>query len=147
MKFFATSPDIAISRLQRVLLVAFGLTGLFLLTMAGNLEPDPRGYGTHEQLGLTPCYFQLKTGTICPTCGATTAWAHTLRGNITQAVAANLGGTILCVLVILAVPWSLISAVKGSWLGVRPAPKIILIIATALLAMTVLDWLRRCFLS
>ena len=105
----------------RLVLASAGIVGLVLVITARKLEPDPRGYGTHEQLGLTPCFFHQSTGHICPACGTTTAWAHALRGDIRQAASANLGGTLLCGVALIAVPWLLATAIVGRWLG--PTPK------------------------
>jgi len=44
------------------------------------LEPDPRGLGTHEQLGLPACGVREWSGFPCPTCGTTTAAALLLHG-------------------------------------------------------------------
>ncbi|MBI5850320.1 MAG: DUF2752 domain-containing protein [Planctomycetes bacterium] len=41
--------------------------------MLAGIEPDPRGHGTHEQLGLPPCGWPARYGKPCPTCGVTTA--------------------------------------------------------------------------
>ncbi len=124
-----------------------GVMGLSLLVTARNLEPDPRGFGTHEQLGLTPCYFQELTGHVCPLCGGTTAWAHLLRGEITEAAIANLGGMLLCVAVVIGAPWMLIVAVWGRWPMRQPRPQHLLVLASAWLAVVVLDWLRRLYLG
>lgn len=124
-------------------MVAVGMVGIALLFAARQLEPDPRGYGTHEQLGLTPCYFQELTGHVCPTCGCTTAWAHALRGELSQAAQVNLGGMLLCVVVVIGAPWLLVSAVLGQWLISSPAIRPMLIVGSVWLAVVVLDWLRR----
>lgn len=127
----------------RLVLASAGIVGLVLVITARKLEPDPRGYGTHEQLGLTPCFFQQWTGHICPACGTTTAWAHALRGDLRQAVSVNLGGTLLCGVALIAVPWLLATAIVGRWLVVRPTPGLLLLGGTAWLAVALLDWLRR----
>ena len=67
------------------------------LTAAAMFRPDPRGLGTHEQLGFPPCSFHRLTGVPCPGCGMTTAFAHTVRLQFAQALRANLFGTLLCV--------------------------------------------------
>ena len=36
---------------------SLALGGVLVLSMAAAIEPDPRGYGTHTQLGLPPCGF------------------------------------------------------------------------------------------
>ena len=130
---------------SRLLLAGAGIAGLALVIAARGLDPDPRGYGTHEQLGLAPCIFQQWTGRICPACGTTTAWAHVLRGDIRQAAAANLGGALLCGAVLIGAPWLLSSAIAGRWLGIRPTLPLLLTAATAWLAVALLDWLRRWY--
>ncbi len=133
--------------LHRLMLAVAGTLGLTLLVMARNLEPDPRGFGTHEQLGLTPCTFQELTGHVCPMCGGTTAWAHLLRGELMQASIANLGGMLLCVAVVIGSPWMLLVAMWGRWPIVQPTLRPLLVLASAWLAVVVLDWLRRLYLG
>ena len=138
-----TLPDARMRLASRLLAAGAGILGLALVIAARGLEPDPRGYGTHEQLGLSPCFFQEWTGRVCPACGTTTAWAHALRGDIRQAAAANLGGTLLCAVVVVGAPWLLSSAFAGRWLVVRPTLRWVLAAGTAWLAVALLDWLRR----
>lgn len=66
---------------QHIWLVRFAV-GIPLLWIAVGLwlEPDPRGFGTHEQLGLSACQVSESLGLPCPTCGATTAAALLLHG-------------------------------------------------------------------
>src|SRR5687768_15883893 len=55
---------------------SMGLTGAAmwsLLVVASMLQPDSRGMGTHEQLGMPPCTFLFLTGIRCPSCGMTTS--------------------------------------------------------------------------
>lgn len=56
------------------------------------LRPDERGFGTHQQLGLSPCGMLLLSGYPCPTCGMTTSFAHTVRGQWVRAAHAQPGG-------------------------------------------------------
>lgn len=44
------------------------------------LTPDPRGWGTHEQLGFRPCLPMREWSFPCPTCGVTTAVALAAHG-------------------------------------------------------------------
>ncbi|MCS6856740.1 MAG: DUF2752 domain-containing protein [Sandaracinaceae bacterium] len=69
------------------LLLFFGSGGVLLT--ASLLTPDPRGYGTHTQLGLPPCAFFVLTGFPCPSCGMTTGFAHLMRLNLAGAWRAN----------------------------------------------------------
>jgi len=66
------------------------------LAAAAMLEPDPRGLGTHERVGLPPCSFHLLTGIPCPGCGMTTAFANTVRLRLGAAFMANPFGMLLC---------------------------------------------------
>ncbi len=81
------------------LIVAIGTAAcLTLLAIAIYLQPDSRGYGTHEQLFLLPCGFYKVTSLPCPTCGMTTAYANMVRFRIGAALRAQSFGTLLCVL-------------------------------------------------
>ena len=130
----------------RLLIAAVGALGLTSMVIARSLEPDPRGFGTHEQLGLTPCYFNEITGKVCPLCGGTTAWAYVLRGEILQAASANLAAMLLCVVVATGSLRMLWVAIRGSW-GAKPlAWRVMLVVASAWLAVAVCDWLRKVLL-
>ena len=65
---------------------------LAVLSAAAWLTPDPSGHGTHRQLGLPPCSMMLMAGYPCPTCGMTTAFSHTVRGELLSAFSAHPGG-------------------------------------------------------
>jgi hypothetical protein len=70
----------ALARSERVTLLAY--VGGFVLVslLALWLNPDPRGLGTHEQLGLPPCTTQALFHIPCPFCGMTTAFSLMVRG-------------------------------------------------------------------
>jgi hypothetical protein len=87
----------AIARLWACVLL---LASLALLCVALWVKPSPTGYGTHQQLGfgkyrLAPCGMLLTTGYPCPTCGMTTAFAHTVRGQWLRAIWAQPSGFLL----------------------------------------------------
>jgi len=76
-----------------------------IFATAWRLRPDPRGLGTHEQLGLPPCGFYLSTGLPCPTCGVTTAFVwfahgHPLKALAVQPVGAAAGAALTAVAVL-----------------------------------------------
>ena len=54
------------------------VASMVLLALA--TEPDPRGFGTHEQLGLSPCRMMEYTGVPCPGCGVTTSVTLAAQG-------------------------------------------------------------------
>jgi len=66
-----------------------------VFVVAARLHPDGRQQGTHQQLGLPPCGFAVVAGLPCPTCGMTTAFAHTIRGQLLQAAHAQVAGLLL----------------------------------------------------
>lgn len=84
-----------------------------VLGVAIYLKPDPSGMGTHEKLGLQPCGMVVMTGYPCPTCGMTTAFAHTVRGQVLSAIHAQPTGFILAVITILTAAGSLFALVVG----------------------------------
>jgi len=95
-------PIIEVRRVQRpfigrlraaVLAVAMG----GLLGTAAWLSPGPRHMGTHQQLGLLPCGFVTMTGYPCPTCGMTTAFAHTVRGHWIEAFRSQPAGFLIAI--------------------------------------------------
>ncbi len=61
------------------LLIALGLGGILIISYV--LQPDPRGYGTHEHLFLPPCYMQFFFHIPCPACGLTTSFAYLAKGS------------------------------------------------------------------
>jgi len=60
-----------------------------VLALARWLNPDPRGFGTHEQLGLEPCRFEAVTHIPCPGCGLTTSFAAMAHGHPLDAFSAH----------------------------------------------------------
>jgi len=99
----------AILTLERAIWWSLAIGSSALLVTAAMLEPDPRGYGTHAQLGLPPCGFLLLTGAPCPGCGLTTAFTHAVRGHWALAAGANPFGLLLFVLASICVPLGLIA--------------------------------------
>ena len=86
---------------------------VLVLAAAAAIEPDSRGYGTHTQLGFPPCGFLLLTGSPCPGCGLTTAFAHGIRGQLSLAATANPLGLALFLVVCLCIPLGVTAALRG----------------------------------
>lgn len=124
-----------------MLLIGGGMIGL--LVTAALLSPDSRGFGTHEQLGLLPCSAQLLWGLRCPACGMTTSWTRLLHGDVLGALAANVGGVLLAVGAAVAGPWMTAGAIAGRWLGPAPRELTLALVLTAVLAVTLADWVWR----
>ena len=112
--------DSSLDRPGRARLVALVVLAAALapLLIAAGLDADPRGMGTHTQLGLAPCGFEVATGLPCATCGMTTAFANAAGGHLIAAFAGQPAGALLalaCAMVALVAGWSL-------WRGVSLAP-------------------------
>ena len=101
---------------RRVALILL-LCGISILKVARWLHPDPRGWGTHEQLGkyffITPCLMPALTGYPCPTCGMTTAFAYTVRGRWISAFHAQPFGFGLALFTILMTVRSIHALITG----------------------------------
>ena len=126
-------------------LVALVGAGLLLPFGAARyvLKPDVRGYGTHQQVGLPPCTFRAISGLPCPSCGATTAWTHLVRGEVISALQVNAGGTVLAWLVLLAVPWLWLSALRGRWVGFAPQSPIVARALIGVVLTALVHWIFR----
>jgi hypothetical protein len=131
------------SRHERIALVLVGSVVLGLLLTAARLTPDPRGLGTHRQLGLPPCTVVTWLGIRCPSCGMTTAWSHFVRGNVVAAVRANAGGALLALTAGLCGPWLLASGAMGRWLIVVPQERAILACGVGLVGVVLIHWTMR----
>jgi hypothetical protein len=117
------------------LLIGFGIALL--------LDPDPRGYGTHQKLGLPPCTFRLLFGRPCPGCGMTTSFSHFVRGQFVEAARANAAGTLLAAVCALLIPWCLWSARSGRLWMVADPVSVAGILSISLATLTVLMWVAR----
>lgn len=100
-------------RLQQGLWWIVAGTASAILVVAAMIEPDERGYGSHTQLGLPPCGFLMLTGSPCPGCGLTTAFAHAVRGQWSMAAGANPLGFALFFLVCASIPLGVTAAWRG----------------------------------
>lgn len=133
--------DFPIGRPGRMFLVAWSLFLLGGFLLASRLEPDPRGFGTHQGLGLPPCSLRTVFGLACPSCGMTTSFAHFTRGAWGAAFRANAGGALLAVVCALQIPWCSWSAFQGRlWKVSRPAPTLAWI-GLSVAAVTAVHWL------
>ncbi len=113
------------------------------MVLASRLEPDPRGYGTHLQLGLQPCAFATLTGYPCPTCGMTTSFAWFTRGNPGQSWRANPAGCLLAACSVPAIAWLIVGAIRGVPPGFRSWETPILGAVLIVVALSIGFWLIR----
>lgn len=61
---------------EKAIQAAVALCCALVIAIAIYLVPDPRGHGTHEQLGFPSCSLAEAFHFPCPTCGLTTSFAH-----------------------------------------------------------------------
>ncbi len=130
------------------LLAWLGLSAsVTVLVLAVQLDPDERGFGTHEQLGLAPCAALALTGKPCLSCGMTTAFAALMHGRVVDSFAANPAGMVLCLLTLWAPGW----CAHALWLGLDPLRCLgwcsARWVLAAVAALTVLVWVQRSLLA
>ncbi len=128
-----------------LLLAAAGLAGL--LGLARCLVPDPRGYGTHVQLGLQPCTFATLTGRPCPTCGMTTAFAWFMRARLDRSWQANPAGCLFALLAIPMMVWLVASAARDKPVGFQSVSGPVMGLLWVGLVLCLASWLVRLLVS
>lgn len=128
-----SSEEPQITRSGRLRAMLVSCTAIALLMIAVYVKPASEGVGTHQQLGLPECGWILAANIPCPTCGMTTAWSHTVRGEIPSAFLAQPMGMLLAIGTMFVAVGGGISAVTGysfSGLLYRFAPsKVFIVIA------------------
>lgn len=128
---------------KRALLLGVAMALAGVLGLARWLDPDRRGYGTHEQLGLPPCAFRAITGIPCPSCGMTTSFAYVVRGQIWTAILTNPGGCLLALGAAGLIPWCIASAVAGRTIGIRSPERAAVGIVLVVVALSAVSWTIR----
>jgi hypothetical protein len=86
---------------------------LTVLAIAARLDPDARGVGTHEQLGLAPCGWLVQFGWPCMSCGMTTAFSHMAHLRPLSALAAQPMGAVLYLATAVTAVLTAVSVVTG----------------------------------
>ena len=81
------------------------------------IDPDPRGFGTHEKLGMAPCHFLAWTGFPCPGCGVTTSVSLAAHGRFAESFANQPFGALVAVLVPLTAIFALVQHARRRDLG------------------------------
>jgi hypothetical protein len=95
---------------------------------------------THQQLGLPPCSFYTLTTVPCPSCGMTTSFALFVRGDLLNSLRANAAGTLLAVLCLLLIPWSVASVLRGRTVCIRSVERTITVFVLLFLGVMLIRW-------
>lgn len=122
-------------------MLALGLVGVLVTARA--LRPDPKGFGTHTQLGLGACAFREITGKPCPACGMTTAFSWCARGRLDLAWRANPAGSVIAPVLLAMLAWLIVASTTGkTWPFRTPdAPLVGVVLLGMALALT--NWAVR----
>jgi Protein of unknown function (DUF2752) len=96
-------------------IVLVGSTSSLLLLVAFALwvEPDPRGFGTHEKLGMPPCAAMQLWGVPCPGCGVTTSFALAAHGHLVASFVNQPLGCAIALAVPLVFGWAWVQHARG----------------------------------
>jgi hypothetical protein len=116
-----------------------------LWALASALEPDPRGYGTHEQLGFRPCYPLAHWNVPCPACGVTTALGLFVRGRLLESLRAQPLGAVLAVALVAFTAWSWSAHRRGRDLALELPRLPWRRFGKALALLAALAWLYKLF--
>jgi hypothetical protein len=133
-------------RAARLLVVLWSFLLAGGLILAYELDPDPRGFGTHQKLGLPPCSIQLLFGLPCPSCGMTTSFSLFTKGRLLEAARANLAGLLLACFCVVQIPWCWASSLHGRAWGISRPEIVLLWVMLAVCAISLTQWLARLVL-
>jgi len=100
-------------RARRMYALGVSLSAITLLVIAFFLTPSSQGVGTHQQLGLPTCGWILAANLPCPTCGMTTAWSYTVRGELPSAFMSQPLGTLLAIAAFVVAIGGMVTACTG----------------------------------
>jgi hypothetical protein len=99
---------------EHALVLAAGLAAPLLLVALGRfLSPDPRGWGTHEQLGFQACLPMRAWGFPCPGCGVTTSIALAAHGRPLAGLRTQPFGSIALAATFGAALWAIAGHARG----------------------------------
>lgn len=132
-------PTHSLTRWLPTLLLMLPFCGVIV---ARFLTPDPRGLGTHQQLGLPPCSMRVLFDLPCPSCGMTTSWSLFSRGNFNESIQTNTGGFLLACLATVSLAIGL-HAIFRRKPARRNSTRAITISLLAIFGISVSQWLWR----
>ncbi len=90
-----------------------GVTLIGLLILGFAFAPDERGFGTHQQLGLQPCFPMEAWNVPCPGCGVTTSVSLAMHGEFWRSVVNQPFGFAVWLCFVLFVLWAPVAHFRG----------------------------------
>ncbi len=135
----------ALTRTHRLLTLLLGAGIVMVFGIAVWLTPDPRGFGTHQQLGMPPCTFSTLTGVNCPHCGLTTSFSWFVRGQFRKSMKANPAGLMLAGASVVILVWSIVVSIRGAFVITHEPGRDMLIGFGIWVLSSVVIWLFRLF--
>lgn len=113
----APTADPARSAAHWIVLAVCLASPLGLVAARALLQPEPQGFGTHEQLGLPPCQSMDWFGVPCPGCGVTTSVAWFAHADAMRSLQTQPLGFLIGAVALFAAPLALFGVVRGVDLG------------------------------
>jgi len=112
------------SREHWVVLGVAVLTILGFLALGILFTPDERGHGTHQQLGLQPCFPAEMWNIPCPGCGVTTSMTLATHGHLWQAIVNQPFGFVVWLAFLAFALWAPIAHFCGRdlWIDIHRLP-------------------------
>ena len=107
-RFWTTAP-----RAKRVQCAVWAGLALAAVALGRWLTPDPRGVGTHQQLGLPPCFTLTALHIPCPFCGMTTAFSAMAHGQFARAFITQPAGALIFIATLGGAAGLLVMALSG----------------------------------
>jgi hypothetical protein len=100
--------------LEHWVLFAGSLSSVLAIALLGLLvDPDPRGFGTHEKLGLAPCRAIQWWNIPCPGCGVTTSVTQIAHGDFLAGFVTQPFGWVVVGTAVTAAVWAIVGVVRG----------------------------------
>ncbi len=127
----------------RLILLGVALGVLAAFGVARLLVPDPRGLGTHEQLGLPPCTTALLFGIPCPTCGMTTAFSLMARGRVLDAFRTQPAGAFFSIAAAMIAVFCVVFAAIGKGPAMRLTARQVGAAVVAVVVIVIAAWIYK----
>ncbi|MDZ4773604.1 MAG: DUF2752 domain-containing protein [Planctomycetota bacterium] len=126
------------------LLLGFGVAAIaIVVVLAIVVEPDARGFGTHEKLGLPACIPMERWGVPCPGCGVTTSVALAWHGQVWASIRNQPFGFVTAIALPSYSLWAISTALRGRNLASEVSRWRMGRLGVALVAVMALSWLFK----